>query len=257
MVVFLSIGSVLTLKLANLIGFIFTWSTFTFGCIYAKCLNPNTNVLYPKTFDILPPAMTAITLPLVLFAGEDFIRLYLGMVTPSLIMITILTKAFLKRPIQREYVPIPRGEDERITALMEENFFWLSFLMASFFAVDLLCAIIAAALNLEKGPLYFLINKIIPGIVLAFLFPVSWFAGTLIFKSLARKKYGPDWVAILYANGGYAVGYNVDGDRDDNSQNDSLTEPLLSGDAVDDPTAPSEGSTKDGNTVSDQTSGEV
>ncbi len=227
---FVVIGKFMDFKVATIVGVVFTWLNFILGLIYAKCLNPNTKLIWPKTLDWISPTITVITLPLAFLGSEEFVLFYLGMIQTSIIVVTIITLALLKRPITREYFPVPPDEDERITEIVDKVLVINSFIVAGFFSIGILCSIIVAVLHLEVGMMFFLLYVIIPNVALLFAYPTLFYVGNIVFRRTARKKYGPDWLRILYGDEAAASAGDDDNVESSEKNSSSLTEPLLSSD---------------------------
>lgn len=201
----LIVGSQVSFKVATIVACAWSWVSLLLGYMYYRTSiftdwsqrnDGDTKPVWPKTFDVINPVATSILLPVALVAGEDFCRLWFGVIILGLFVVVCLGSIAIGRPLMADWIPL--GENERLHPMMKDLRRSLTFLLGVLFFIMFASNLAVAIIGSEFGTTYVILNFVVPYGALAVGIPFMRWIGKYIWIQSAQRHYGDDWEQILF-----------------------------------------------------------
>ena len=156
------------------------------------------SVVWPKTFDVINPVAYGILLPVALILGEEFCRLWMGIIVMGIFAIVCVVSLCTQRPLMHDFIGM--GTDERTHPMMKDMIRTLTYVLSVIFLIMFVSNLIIALMKLEVGTLYVVLNFVIPYGSLAIGIQLMYPLGKYIWTQSAIDHYGEDYETILFPN---------------------------------------------------------
>ena len=191
--VFLIIGSQVNFKTANLIAFGAAWLLLAYFYFYRQ-----DGEVWPKTFDVINPIAYTVLLPVVILAGEDFSRLWMGVIILGIFMTVTLLSVPFGRPLMTDWIPKDKEEDEREAVVMHDLRVSLTYMLGGIFVIMFVSNLVIAIRDEDFGTIYVIFNFVIPYGSLAIGIRLMHKLGPYFYEKSAERHFGENWKEILF-----------------------------------------------------------
>ena len=193
LVLLVIVGFVVNYRVSAVIGCAASWMFFGVGYVYSRRINTDARAWWPRTFDWLLPILMALLLPVALLAGDDFARLWMGVIITGMLTATTFFSLVIGRPLLVDWLPDEPNADPGVKQILDHVRYRNTVLMGIWFAIATASQLVVAVLEL-KGTGLIVFMYVIPNCIYFWWMPHSlWWNGTRLFVQSAKRRYGPDW----------------------------------------------------------------
>ena len=197
----LVIGQQINFKAALIAATIISWLILLISYILFKCTSadsPFHPIVFPKLFEVVNPVAYSMLLPVAIYMGEDFCRVWIGVITLGILCVVILGSMVVRKPWLSEAIPLP--EDERLHPMTWETRYWATGIFGIIFLIMFASNVIVAVEGYEFGTAYIMFNFVIPYSSLGLGITFMPFVGKWIWFRSAKKHYGENWQQELFGD---------------------------------------------------------
>lgn len=197
----LLIGALINYRVATVVSCVTACLSLAVGWIRLKSSwfgpkKENKYLIWPKTFDLVNPVAYTTLLPVALVLGEDFCRLWMGVIVSGIFAVISVVSVPFGRPLMADWISL--GDDERLFPMMRDLRKELTVVLSGIFLVMFGSNLAVAIIGSEVGPTYVVLNFVVPYGTLLLGIRVMYRMGTSVWEKSARKHYGENWRDILF-----------------------------------------------------------
>ena len=184
------IGETVNFRVAAIASVGISWLIFGLTYVDHKTAT-HTRPKWPKVLESANPVIYSCLLPVIITQGEDFARLWVGVVIlGSFTGITAISLA-IDRPLLADGIEIPDDGPRRVPmqAVAREITIGLMVMFAIMFASNLFVAL----LGLKNGSIFIILDYVVPYGALGLFMSTARLIGKSAFVRAARREYGDEW----------------------------------------------------------------
>jgi len=188
----LIVGWQINFRIATLVSAAISWILLGIGYITRDKDQP----WKPKTLDVVNPVAMSILTPIAWLAGEDFCRLWMGVLILAVFALVTWGSLLTSKPLLTDFIPL--GDDERLHPVTKDVIVGMTMFLGTIFVIMWASNMVVALRKLEVGTQYVIFNFVIPyGTLGMGIFAMKSF-GMYFWVQSAEKHYGENWKQTLF-----------------------------------------------------------